>query len=334
MRRALTAALALLMIAGVGSRTARAASLFDPLYKFRRLPTEHFLIYFHQGEDRMAGRLAIIAEEAWRKLERPLGTKPPPLTHVVLVDQTELSNGYTYVLPRDTVVIDAVWPSGSEFIGSLDDWLTLVFTHEFTHVVHLDRSEGWARVVRNVFGRVAYAFPNLYLPGWQIEGLATYEETAITGDGRLHAPVAAGAAGAAVARGVERDRAQRAEAACRQQPPRRTKCFRVFPVVDRVQHHPALAHSGPHGAVFVQRRRDGFFTQYVYTGPRRSDDRRRVQRGRGGDVDEIQPLTAQQLVVIRVRPDAGDGLLRQRAPARVRVGYGDNAKVGALAPDR
>ena len=186
MRRALTAALALVMIAGVGSRPARAASLFDPLYTFRRLPTEHFLIYFHQGEDRMAGRLAIIAEETWRKLERPLGTKPPPLTHVVLVDQTEVANGYTYVLPRDTVVIDAVWPAGSEFIGSLDDWLTLVFTHEFTHVVHLDRSEGWARIARNVFGRVPYAFPNLFLPGWQIEGLATYEETAITGDGRLH----------------------------------------------------------------------------------------------------------------------------------------------------
>jgi Tol biopolymer transport system component len=187
MTRALTAALALLMIAAAGSRPASAASLFDPLYRFRRLPTEHFIIYFHQGEDRMAARLGAIAEDAWHKLERPMGTKPPPLTHVVLVDQTDLSNGYTYVLPRDTVVINAVWPSGSEFIGETDDWLTLVFTHEFTHVVHLDRSEGWARIVRNIFGRVPYAFPNLFLPGWQIEGLATYEETAITGEGRLHA---------------------------------------------------------------------------------------------------------------------------------------------------
>ncbi len=187
MRRTLTAALALLMIASVGSRTARAASLFDPLYRFRRLPTEHFLIYFHQGEERPAARLAVIAEEAWHRLERPLGTRPPPLTHVVLADQTELANAFTYVLPRDTIVINAVWPSGSDFIGNMDDWLRLVFTHEFTHIVHLDRSEGWARVVRNVFGRVDIAFPNLYLPGWQIEGLATYEETAITGEGRLHA---------------------------------------------------------------------------------------------------------------------------------------------------
>ena len=53
--------------------------------------------------------------------------------------------------------------------------------------MHLDRSEGWARVVRGVFGRTPLAFPNLFLPTWQIEGLATYEESAITGDGRLHA---------------------------------------------------------------------------------------------------------------------------------------------------
>ena len=76
-------------------------------------------------------------------------------------------------------------PSGSEFI--FDDWLRLAFTHEFTHIVHLDRSEGWARVVRSIFGRTPFALPNIFLPTWQIEGLATYEESAITGDGRLHA---------------------------------------------------------------------------------------------------------------------------------------------------
>src|SRR4029077_8562470 len=46
---------------------------------------------------------------------------------------------------------------------------------------------GWARAVRSIFGRTSFAFPNVFLPGWQIEGLATYEETAITGMGRLHA---------------------------------------------------------------------------------------------------------------------------------------------------
>ena len=117
----------------------------------------------------------------------PLGRTPPALTHVVLVDQTELANGSATPLPYNTIVVTAVWPAGSEFIGNTDDWLRLVFTHEFTHIIHLDQSAGWARFVRGVFGRLPLAFPNLFLPRWQIEGLATYEESAITGTGRLHA---------------------------------------------------------------------------------------------------------------------------------------------------
>ena len=127
-------------------RAPAAPSLFDPALRFRTLPTEHFVIYFHQGEERLAQRLAAIAEETWRALERPLGVTPPRLTHVVLADQTELANGYATPLPYDTIVIYTVCAVRIEF--DFDDWLRLVFTHEFTHIVHLDRSEGWARVVR------------------------------------------------------------------------------------------------------------------------------------------------------------------------------------------
>jgi hypothetical protein len=167
------------------SSPLRAASLFDPLFRFRTLPTEHFVIYFHQDEDRLAQRLARIAEETWHALERPLGVTPPRRTRVVLADQTEVFNGYATPLPYDTIVIYTVSPSGTGL--EFGEWLRLAFTHEFTHIVHLDRSESWARAVRAIFGRTAYAFPNLFLPLWQVEGLATYEESVITGEGRLHA---------------------------------------------------------------------------------------------------------------------------------------------------
>lgn len=176
---------AIALVCTFTAATARGASLFDPALKFRVLRTEHFRIYFHQGEDRLAIRLSAIAEDAWRALERPLGVRPPRLTHVVIADQTEQANGYATPLPYDTIVIYPTWPRGAEF--ATDDWLRLVMTHEFTHIVHLDRSESWARIVRNIFGRTVIAFPNLFLPTWQIEGLATYEESAITGEGRLHA---------------------------------------------------------------------------------------------------------------------------------------------------
>ena len=162
-----------------------SAQVFDPQLRFRQLTTEHFVLYFHQGEEQLAQRLAPIAEEAWRNLEQPLGVTPPRRTRVVLADQTELFNGYATPVPYDMVVLYAVTPSGSD--ADFDDWLRLIFTHEFTHIVHLDRSESWARILRGILGRTPYAFPNIFLPQWQIEGLATFEESAITGMGRLHA---------------------------------------------------------------------------------------------------------------------------------------------------
>ncbi len=176
---------ALVASALLGAATANAASLFDPSLRFRQLRTEHFVIYFHQGEGRLAQRLGSVAEETWHLLRPRVSLSPPALTRVILADQTELWNGYATPLPRDTIVIYPVWPSGSEL--PFDDWLRIAFTHEFTHIVHLDRSEGWARIPRAILGRTAYAFPNWFLPAWQIEGLATYEESVITGEGRLHA---------------------------------------------------------------------------------------------------------------------------------------------------
>src|SRR3954469_10182775 len=183
--RTLAQACVTLALLAVCASPSEAVSLFDPLLRFRALPTEHFVIYFHQGEDRLAQRLAVIAEETWRALQRPLGVTPPRRTRVVLADQTEIFNGYATPLPYDTIVIYTVSPSGAGL--DFGDWLHLAFTHEFTHIMHLDRSEGWARVVRSIFGRSAIAFPNMFLPSWQIEGLATYEESVITGEGRLHA---------------------------------------------------------------------------------------------------------------------------------------------------
>jgi len=177
---------AALAIALLCATSVRGSPLFDPAFRFRTIRTAHFVIYFHDGAERLAARLSVIAEEAWATLEEALDVTPPALTHVVVADQTERASGTATPVPYNTIVLSAAWPAGSELIGNADDWLRLVFAHEFTHIVHLDRSGGWARAVRNVFGRMPLAFPNLYLPIWQIEGLATYEESAITGEGRLH----------------------------------------------------------------------------------------------------------------------------------------------------
>src|SRR6185436_2869509 len=106
-----------------------ATSFFDPAYRYRTLFTEHFSIHFHQGEEALARRLAAIAEDVWRRLGAPLGVQPPSHTNVVLVDQSDLSNGFATPFPYNTIVVTAAWPAGAESIGKTDDWLRLVFSH-------------------------------------------------------------------------------------------------------------------------------------------------------------------------------------------------------------
>src|SRR4051812_42162925 len=182
-----TSGLCLTLLLLIAGPVTHASGLFDPALRFRVITTAHFVVYFHQGEERMAERLAAIAEDVWQSAGDALRRRGPGRTHVILADQSELANGWATPLPFNTIMVTAAAPAGSEFIGRTDDWLRLVFTHEFTHIVHLDRSEGWARPVRWVFGRLPLAFPNLFLPVWQIEGLAAWQESALTGEGRLHA---------------------------------------------------------------------------------------------------------------------------------------------------
>src|SRR5262245_53072409 len=115
----------------LAARPAGAASLLDPAFHFQTITTTHFVIYFHQGEDRLAARLATIAEETWLQVGRALDVAAPRRTHVILADQSELANGWATPLPYGLIFITAAAPPGSEFIGRTDDWLRLVFTHEF-----------------------------------------------------------------------------------------------------------------------------------------------------------------------------------------------------------
>jgi Tol biopolymer transport system component len=172
----------LTLIAGV--RAAVAATRYDPRLQFRVLRTPHFTIYWHQGEEVEAGRLAAIAEQVRTALEPELGTVPARV-HVILVDQSDLSNGWATPIPWDAIEITARPPSLDSSIGNTTDWLRLVFTHEYTHILHFDRSRGVMRGIRRVFGRVPLAFSNTFLPEWQVEGIATFEESRLTDEGRV-----------------------------------------------------------------------------------------------------------------------------------------------------
>ena len=184
-RRVLAAACALACF--VSAAATEAAGRYHPRLRFRELRTPHFTIYYHQGEARLAARLAAIAEEVRGELSRRTALDAPAHVHVVLVDQSDVANGWSTPVPYDLIEIAAIPPEPSSFLGNDADWLRTVFAHEYAHVMHLDRAGGWMRAARWLVGRHPATFPNLYVPEWQVEGFATWAESAVTGAGRMHA---------------------------------------------------------------------------------------------------------------------------------------------------
>ena len=71
-RQTASAAVACALLLALAT-SAAAATLFDPRLTFRTVRTEHFVIHFHQGEEAMAQRLTVIAEDAWLALQRSFG---------------------------------------------------------------------------------------------------------------------------------------------------------------------------------------------------------------------------------------------------------------------
>src|SRR5688572_12021432 len=57
------------------------------------------------------------------------------------------------------------------------EWFELVLTHELFHIVHLDMARRAPLVLRRIFGRVPFLFPNALQPLWIVEGLAVHAES-------------------------------------------------------------------------------------------------------------------------------------------------------------
>jgi hypothetical protein len=181
-RRSIIFALA----ACLSSAAASAATRYDPRLRFRTLSTARFDIHFHQGVDALARRLAGFVEEAAATVDAAIGP-PQGRVQIILLAQHDLSNGWATPVPYNTIEISAAAPEAESLIGNAHDWLRLVFVHEYTHIAHLSRAEGWIGGLRRGFGRLPLLFPNLYQPIWGIEGLATWQESAATGSGRVPA---------------------------------------------------------------------------------------------------------------------------------------------------
>ncbi|MBW1877130.1 MAG: PD40 domain-containing protein [Deltaproteobacteria bacterium] len=177
----------LLALVVAGAEPARAAT-FDPDLTWRTIPTEHFNITFHQGEEQLAEEFSQMAEEVFAQMQAELRWKPRRPVEVLLIDRTDIANGYAGSTPYPRIVIFVTAPQENSSLGLYEDWSRTILTHELTHVLHMDTNHGIVRLARMFVGRIAST--NEISPRWMIEGLATYLETEHTTGGRGRAPLA------------------------------------------------------------------------------------------------------------------------------------------------
>jgi Tol biopolymer transport system component len=164
---------------------APAFAKFDPAFTWTTLETTHFQIHYHQGGEALARKTAQIAEDVHVRLVPRIKWEPKGKTQVVLVDAMDEANGMTTVMPYNIMVLLLTQPVGEPGFGTTpyDDWMRMLITHEYTHVLQLDMiTGGLGGVTQSLFGR--FYFPNALQPIWLIEGLAVYEETEQTAGGR------------------------------------------------------------------------------------------------------------------------------------------------------
>jgi len=158
-----------------------------PGYRWRTLETPHFSVHYHQGEEEVAKRTAIIGEEIFSELTPFLNWQPRGKTQVVLVNNRDEFNAWSTTLPFRAMHFFIVPPPANTDFDRADDWLRLTFFHEYTHILHLDTVDGAPKYLRYIFGSIiSYGF---LCPGWYLEGLATYDESRFTGEGRLGGPI-------------------------------------------------------------------------------------------------------------------------------------------------
>jgi hypothetical protein len=159
----------------------------NPDLRLRTIETEHFIIHYPTGSEAVADRTAMLAERAYGRLTNSLGHAVALRTHIVISDATDNANGFANAIPFPKIRLFPVAPGSMSVLGSYDDWLDILVTHEFVHVVHLDTVHGLPRLINAIlgFGIVGkVSAPNAVQPAWIVEGLATMNESDLGSQGR------------------------------------------------------------------------------------------------------------------------------------------------------
>ncbi|MEB3221191.1 MAG: BamA/TamA family outer membrane protein [Candidatus Sericytochromatia bacterium] len=195
----LLAALAASLTVAAAPAAAQTA-LFEPGTKWTTLHTPHFRIYYTAELADKAREVATIAEDAHKQLVPFMGVEPGGPTEVVVTDQFDELNSLAHNNPHRAVWLWMTPPNPDEGmpIGRYDQWLRLLFIHEYTHILQFEHTPWLVNQVNSAAGGFIFSrFPALPIeitlqlpdlltnaPSYFTEGLAVYTESKFTAGGR------------------------------------------------------------------------------------------------------------------------------------------------------
>jgi hypothetical protein len=191
-------ALTLLALACAASQ---AQPLADPRVDWFSADSANFRVHHRAGQRAQAEAVARAAEAALPRVTKALQWQPRTRIEIVLYSEFDFANGFSTPLPYSFMGVFLAPPDEGQLLDN-SHWFDLLLVHELTHAVHLDKVRGAPRVLQAIFGNVPWFIPNLFQPGWMIEGLAVLAESEpAAGKGRLRGPAFEGWLRAERARG-------------------------------------------------------------------------------------------------------------------------------------
>lgn len=141
----------------------------------RVLRTKHVDVVYQEGLEEAIFDFLENVDEIYEKMVNFYEVEPDERLRVLITDETDISNAYS--LPFDDFIKIYVNGDSGHISENYSDWVTFVFTHEFTHTI-LGNYYGPYFSVLRIFGN---PFPSLllssFIPLYLHEGLAIFSET-------------------------------------------------------------------------------------------------------------------------------------------------------------
>lgn len=147
------------------------------------LKTKHFEVFYKPDYEKEAKEILTISEY-YRGDVTALTNHNVKKTSIVIEDIGTLSNGFADPIYKN-IHIFTYPPNTSSELGSTENWWRAVTLHEYTHIAHLTKTGGLSSFLTKFLGTIFQ--PNIYSPGWLIEGVAVLSESQFSAyEGRLN----------------------------------------------------------------------------------------------------------------------------------------------------